>query len=205
MKSLFSFLLSLFFVGNLHSQNCTALSGKTFFNGIKLGGRVPGGLIDCSGGTLFQYPYYNDYRLDYDSLKQNCKKKYGDFFKFQNMQFSFSSISTNKKGKINNIELYTFFEDEHSNDSIISNPPGKFITLFNKLVSLYGKPTSIQNATGSDSLFIKELGISRLIIWECDNESVRLRLNYGARNKDLNVIDIQIGAELIEETELQHQ
>ena len=56
-----------------------------------------------------------------------------------------------------------------------------------------------------DALFIKNLGIYQLFVWECKNITLQLRGNYGSRTKSLNIIDVQIKNtqfELLEETEL---
>jgi hypothetical protein len=204
MKIILSILLTLFIVVDLYSQHCKTLDNALFFTSIKLGGKVNRELSDCSKNSKITYAYYTDYRLCYDSLDQVFRKKYADLFKFQSIHFSFSAFSTNKKGQISNVELYDFFEDIHGNDSIISRPPANFTKLFNKLVSLYGKPSKIEKSPDSDSLFIKDLGLHQLVVWECNNNQLQLRVNYGSRTKALNIIAIQISntwIDTIEETE----
>ena len=205
MKLFFCLLASILASVSLHSQNCKSLDSKLFFKSIKFGDQVPDKLTACSKSPKLEYSSYIDYRLEYDSLNKDCRKRHSDIFEFLSIPFSFSEISTNKKGQIFQVELYSFFDDTHRKDSIISVPPANFVKIFNKLVALYGKPTEIKEATNSDSLFIKELGIPRLIVWECNNISLRLRVNYGSREKALNLIDVQIRNtqfELIEELKI---
>jgi hypothetical protein len=64
--------------------------------------------------------------------------------------------------------------------------------IYKKLVSLYGKPTRIEEGTNTDSLLIKELAMPYLVAWECNNIFLQLRVRYGSRQKALNIIDIQI-------------
>ena len=205
MKLISCLLLTLFIAENLHSQNCKKLDSQLFFTSIKLGGKVPVDFTDCSKNATIQYANYTDYRLEVDSLNKGCKEKYLDLFKFQSISFSNAEISANKKGQISQVELYYFFEDIHGNDSIISTAPDNFIKLFNKLVSLYGTPTKTEKSPERDALFIKNLGIYQLFVWECKNITLQLRGNYGCRTKSLNIIDVQIKNtqfELLEETEL---
>ena len=176
----------------LQGQNCKRLDSKVFFKSIKLGEQIPVDLTACSKKTKLEYSYYTDYRLEHSSFNQGCRKKYSDLFNFLSMPFDFSIISTTQKGKIFYVELYSFFDDNRHGDSINYMPPPNFIGIYNKLVLLYGKPTRIQEAKNQDSLFIKELGIPRQIEWECNTINLRLRVNYGSLNKDLNVIDIQV-------------
>ena len=204
MKLFYCLLFSLIAAITLHCQNCKGLDSKLFFSSIKFGDQIPGDLTDCSKKTKIEYQYHTDYRLQYDSLNQGCRKRYADLFTFLSIPFSFIQIDANKKGQVFYVELYSFFDDAHLHDSIYT-PPANFIEIYNKLVSLYGKPTGIEEATDRDSLFIKELGMPRLIAWECNNISLRLRVNYGSREKNLNVIDIQIRNrqfELIEQEKL---
>ena len=192
MKQIFCLLLSLSVAPGLHSQHCEALDNALFFTSIKLGGQVPKDLANGSKNVKFEYPNYTDYRLKYDSLNQVSKKKHSDLFKFKSVPFSNSIISTNKNGQVFLVELFYFFEDTHGKDSIISNPPANFVKLYNQFVLLYGNPTRIEKSPDSDTLFIKDVGIQQLVIWECKNIQLLLRVNYGSRTKALNVVEIQI-------------
>jgi len=201
MKFLAYLLFNLVASVNLHSQNCKALESEQFFKTIKLGAQIPIELTECLRNVKIEYPYYNDYRVSPDNLSQTCRKKYIDIFKFQSIPFSYLLISTNKKGQIIHIELYIFFENDRK-DSSLPKPPANFTRLLNNLKSLYGDPTRIKEATDQDSLLVKELGLPRTIIWECNKVSLQLRVNYGSNKKELNVIDIQIRNESIDQIEL---
>ena len=184
MKFIYCLLLAFFNTIILHSQNCNTLDNKSFFKSIKFGNQIPDELFLCSKiqkNTLF--------RVEYDSLNQHCKKKYSDLFKFLTVPYSFLQISRTQKGKISSVGLYSFFDD---NRGKTYEPPANFINTYNKLISLHGKPTRIEEPTATDSLFIKELGMSKLVAWECENIFLTLRVRYGAASKVLNILEIQI-------------
>jgi hypothetical protein len=90
------------------------------------------------------------------------------------------------------VELYTFFEDNRDDTSKIYDPPANFIKTYNKLIKLYGMPDKIENASESDSLFMKEVGMEKDVEWVCGNTALRLRVRYGVRNKDLNVFHVRL-------------
>jgi hypothetical protein len=50
----------------------------------------------------------------------------------------------------------------------------------------------VEEATYTDSLFVKEMGMPRLATWECNNITLQLRVRYGSRVKDLNVLEVSI-------------
>lgn len=190
MKPLYCLIVGLLTVFAANSQHCKALEKASFFKSMKFGDKVPAGLFTNCQKTK---PGYGGglYRIAYDSLSQNCRKEYAELFNFLFVPFSFLQLITNQKGEISSIELYSFFDDRRD-ESIIYKLPGNFTGLYDQLVSHYGKPTHVQQATGTDSLFIRDLGMPRVADWECDNISLRLRVVYGARNKDLNILHIQV-------------
>ena len=207
MKLLCCLFLTLLIAVVVQSQNCNKLSSELFFTSLQFGATVPGDFIECSKNETLQYANYTDYRLEYNNLNNMCEKKYSDLFKFQSIPFSYALISANKKGQIFQVELYYFFEDVHGNDSIISPAPFNFTKLLNKLVSLFGSPTKTVKSPESDTLFIKELGVRQLVVWECKNIILQLRVNYGSRTKEMNILDVQIkntGFELLEQIEFLH-
>jgi len=191
MKVFYCFLFGSLVTFNVHSQKCQTLDTKSFFTSIKFGGQIPADLTVCSRKTKIENPYYGVLRIGYDSLQRECKKKYADLFTFLSVPFSFSQLGTNKNGQILSVELYSFFND-HSGNAVTYKPPSNFIRINKKLESLYGKPTRIEEPTKTDSLFIKEKGMPLLIAWECNTIHLRLRVIYGARQKALNVLHLQI-------------
>jgi len=192
MKFIYCLSFSFFITDILYSQNCKILENNSFFTSIQFGNQIPDELFLCSKKQKLPSLYYTGFRLEFDSLNPNCKNRYSDLFSFLTIQYSFSQISINKKGQIFLVDLYSFFEDNHANNSTSYEPPVKFTDTYNKLISLYGKPTRTEGATGTDSLLIKDLGMPKLVAWECNNIFLTLKVRYGSRSKALNVLDIQI-------------
>ena len=176
----------------LHSQSCKELDRKQFFTSIKFGNKIPSALLNCSGSKAVSYAGSATLRIQFDSLTPACKKKYADLFTFQGLSFSFSQLSTNQEGQLMLAEMYSFFDDDRSDDSIIYSPPSNFIRLSAKLESLYGKPTYLQFPTKTDSLFFKVKVMEQVITWGCNNYDLYVRIRYGSRDKMLNVILLQI-------------
>ena len=176
----------------LHGQPCHLLDSHPFFSSVTLGSQVPGDLISCDQKSKLVYPFYVDYHFQHDNLSPQCRKKFADLFTFQSLTFCCSQITTNKKGQISSVGMWSFFEDNQRDDSINYQLPASFSMLYDKLVLLYGTPTEIKGATVSDSLFIRETAMPRTISWECNEINLQLRVRYGARNKALNVLHIQI-------------
>jgi hypothetical protein len=202
MKFLFFVIFNLCAIANLHSQNCRVLEKEQFFKSIGLGDKISINLIECLRPAKFEYSYYKDYRVSYDSLSEFCKKKYADIFKFQFIPFSYSSIRTNKKDQIIQIELYHFFGENIATDSAVIKEPEYFTKMLDELKLKYGDPTKVEEKESKDSPLVKEVGVLRVITWECNNIILELRVNYGSKIKELNMLDIQIRNELIEPTEL---
>lgn len=178
MKLFYCVFLFLFVTFNAHSQNCEKLDKASFFNSIKFGSKTPEG--------------FDRFRTGYDGLSQADKKKYSDAFRFMHLPFSFLQLGTNDQKQIYSVELYFFFENEPGKDSINYAPPTFFTKAYNKLVSWYGKPAHIREPGSQDSLFIKELGMSKQASWFCNDISLDLEVRYGASNKDLNIMRISI-------------
>src|SRR5215217_6598083 len=97
-------LFYLLFPLSRHTQNCKALHKKTLFTNLKFGDPIPDGLITCSKSVKVAYSHYTSLRVEYDSLKQSCKRKYADLLTFSSVPFSFLQLGANKKGKIFSIE-----------------------------------------------------------------------------------------------------
>ena len=192
MKFIYCLLFCFFTTDILYCQNCKILDNKSFFTSIQFGNKIPDDLFLCSKKQNLPSLYYTGFRLEYDSLNPNCKNKYADLFSFLTIRYSFSQISLNKKGQIFLLDLYSFFDDNDTNDSTTYQPPVKFTETCNKLISLYGNPTRIEEANSTDSLLVKDLGMPKMVAWECNNISLILKVRYGSRSKALNVLDIQI-------------
>ncbi len=189
MKLLFSLLFGFFITSGLYAQNCKVLDNKSFFLSVKHGNQIPEDLIACLKHAKPEHSYF--IRIEYDSLKASCKKRYADLFNFLSVPFSFSQIGANDKGQILSIQLYSFFDDNRK-DSLIYTPPVNYTGIYTKLLLLYGQPTRVEEASYTDSLFVKEMGMPRLATWECNNITLQLRVRYGSRVKDLNVLEVSI-------------
>jgi hypothetical protein len=101
-------------------------------------------------------------------------------------------LGLNKKGLLYSVELYSFFDNSRATDPLIYHPPANFVKVRKELEALFGKPNNIKVPTRDDSLFIKELGMPLVLDWECNDITLRLRVVYGARNKDLNILHVWI-------------
>jgi hypothetical protein len=184
MRIIFCLLLALLSTRLLNSQDCKTLDKTVFFKSISFGKPIPEDLLSCA-----MVPRNGMFRAQYDSLTRQCQKKYADLFKFLDLQYSFVQIGTNQQHRISLVSLYSFFEEKRENRK---EPPSNFINTYRKLTALYGSPTREERPNTNDSLFAEDLGIPLLAAWECDNIFLTLRVRYGARLKDLNVIEVQI-------------
>ncbi|MEP6713108.1 MAG: hypothetical protein ABJA37_11855, partial [Ferruginibacter sp.] len=140
--------------------------------------------------------------LPNDSLSKFCKKKFADILNFQAFPSSYSLISTNKTGQVFLEELYYFFEENSQQDSVTPQLPANFTKILNKLKLQYGEPTSGVETGDKNPLIVKELGLFRVCIWECNNTILQLRVNYGSNKKELNVLDIQLRRESISQAKV---
>jgi hypothetical protein len=192
MKPLFYLLFCFLLTGEVQGQNCKTLEQKSFFKSVRFGGPIPDELTNCSKAIKLKYSNYTHVQVMRDSLQQRCNKKYADLFHFLSVPFSFAQLDANNKGELFFVEMYSFFDDNRSGDSITYNPPPNFTRLYKKLESLYGKPNRTEVPTKADSLFIREKGMPLMVAWECNNIHLRLKIHYGARQKMQNVLDIQI-------------
>ncbi|HYH16066.1 MAG TPA: hypothetical protein VD794_12630, partial [Flavisolibacter sp.] len=164
MKLLSLFLLGLLTTGKLHSQNCVALDKKPFTRSIKFGGKVPAELMACSKAST-AYPYNNSLRVVQDSLTTSCRKKYADLFNLFSVPFTFSQLTTNKNGGLYVVEWYSFFDDKNPANATTYSPPADFTKLYKQFTLLYGPPVRIEEATTTDPLFVKDIGMPRLMAW----------------------------------------
>lgn len=186
---LFGFLVAL----NVHGQNCPRLDVQSFFTSITFGDRISPALAVCANQlNKDNAPYSSFLRIEYDSLQQACRKKYADLFTFLSVHFSFSQISTNPKGQILSVERYSFFNEHKATDSITGSPLTSFVSLYQKLESLYGKPTQFELPMKTDSLLMKEKGMQQTATWSCSTIDITLRVYYGAPHKELNVLHVII-------------
>ena len=131
----------------------------SFFTTLKFGEKFPTEIKTNTKALLTRTSYYEDFLMKYDSLSKDCKRKYSDLFTFLSVPFAFSEITENRREQIYSFDLYSFFEDNHSGDSITFKTPDKFNRLYKKMESLYGKPSRIEEASYHDSLFIREIGM----------------------------------------------
>jgi len=158
---------------------------------MRFGTPIPKDLGACSKRPRTPNSYAS-LRIEYDSLDQSCRTKYANDFKFLSVPFSFLQLGLNKKGLLYSVELYSFFDNSRATDSLIYHPPVNFVKVRKELDALLGKPNSIKVPTRDDSLFIKELGMPLVLEWECNDITLRLRVVYGALNKDLNILHVWI-------------
>ncbi|MEO5681588.1 MAG: hypothetical protein ABIQ88_03045 [Chitinophagaceae bacterium] len=135
---------------------------------------------------------HTNFRLQYDSLAPDEKKKYADLFAFFAAPFSFSEISESKKREIYLIQLFSFFDADNQFDSSTYKAPAKFTKLYEQLVSLFGNPTGTQQPSIHDSLFIKQLGLPVSMYWSCNTITLQIRVRYGCSLKELNVMAVEI-------------
>lgn len=191
MKFIYCLLLSTLITSTLNSQICKTPCYQSFFKRLQFGKPLPKDFIACSNNKALQYSYYSHIQLEYDSLNKNCKKKYTDLFTFLSTPFKFVEVSTNRRGLFSGVDMFSFFNDDRK-DSTDYAPPANFTRIYNKLVSLYGKPTRTEEATYNDTVLIKDLGMPRLVEWFCDDIILQLRVRYGARQKTLNGLGINI-------------
>lgn len=191
MKFIYCLLLSTLITSTLNSQICKPPYYQSFFKSIQFGKPLPKDIVACSNHPILHYSYYSNLYLVYDSLNKNCKKRYSDLFTFLSTPFKFVEVYTNRRGLFSGIDMFSFLNDDRK-DSTDYAPPANFTSIYNKLVPLYGKPTSTKDANHDDTVLIKDLGMPLLVEWFCDDIILQLRVRYGARQKDLNGLGINI-------------
>lgn len=186
---LFSFLTFLW--SSVFAQSCNKIESKSFFRSIRTGNPVPAKLMGCSKIDHFIPGHQGRYIIEYALLDKKCRKKYADVFYFMGTLFSYADISTNENGYIRSITLFSFFNDNRT-DSVINKLPGNFISVYNKLLALYGQPACILKAEQQDSLWYRDTGFPYSVEWECENINLQLRVRYGSKQERLNVIAVLI-------------
>ena len=164
---------------HLYSQDCKKLDKAKFFQSIKFGEPVPAGLAACTNMENGKY-------FIYDSLSPACKKKHADLFNFYSVSFGYVRISVNGKLGIYDVNLLTFMNPIDSASLANNKQPEKYNRIYNKMVSLYGKPTS---TTDEVDMVMKKI---RTVYWECNDVLVEIVVKYGAERKDLNILTVQI-------------
>ena len=120
------------------------------------------------------------------------KKKYSNLFKLSSLVFSHLILTTNEKGQIYSIYLWYFLDSSNHIDSANNRPPDGFTNLFNKMVSLYGQPTTIENKVSSDPFVNKMNGIKRRISWECNGIRLLMNVTYGSNKNATNIVNVEI-------------
>ena len=88
--------------------------------------------------------------------------------------------------------MYSFLDKKVAGSTITYNPPAEYTALYKKLQSLYGKPVAIEMPTQMDSLLIRERGMTHKVGWYCSDIFLELRVNYGAEEKFLNMLSVNI-------------
>ena len=184
---LFGFCICTKSYSQLNSRHCKKLEKKVFFKSIRFGDHIPPGLVACNRPEKGLYGY-----MVYDSLSPGCKKKYSDIFNFLSMHLPMVRIATNDSGRIDYVELASFIDNEQYSDSINYDPPKKFTKIYKKLVSKFGTPTGIKEASYHDSVLIRYHGFPRIIYWVCNYMEIELKVTYGARDKIWNLLNVSI-------------
>ncbi|MEP7375182.1 MAG: hypothetical protein ABI675_17415 [Chitinophagaceae bacterium] len=203
MEHLSFLLFGLLAVSALHSQDCKALDRLQLASPVKFGAKVPPDIFtDCASNSKLGNLYY----LDYDSLNKNCQKKYAGLFKFSSFKFPHVIITTNKKEEIFSVDYWSPLDDSAGKDSSRNSLPVKFTRIHDKIVSLYGKPSTIEDEKNADSILAKFYGLTRKLAWECNDIIVRMKVTYGSDIKVMNILTIHVKSaafEIIEEEMLQ--
>ncbi|MEQ1798853.1 MAG: hypothetical protein ABL872_12940 [Lacibacter sp.] len=189
MKSTAILLFSLLIGSVVHSQNCKILDKASFFRSIKFGDQLPQNLLSTCSNDGKQGSVYS---LHFENLDKKCKKKYSNLFKLSSLVFSHLILTTNEKGQIYSIYLWHFLDNSNQIDSANNRPPDGFTNLFNKMVSLYGQPTTIENKVSSDPFVNKMNGITRRISWECNGTRLLMNVTYGSNKNATNIVNVEI-------------
>lgn len=190
MKWFCNLLLGLPIALSAHGQNCGRLDAQSFFTSIRFGDRISAALAGCANQPDNGNWSSSFLRLERDRLQPACRKKYADLFTFLSVPFSFSQISTNPKGQVLSVEWYSFYDENQATDPIGKGPLPRFVALYNKLESLYGKPTRLELPGKTDSLLMKERGMEQAATWSCSTLDLKLRVYFGAPQKGLNILHI---------------
>jgi len=186
MKFFLLLSFNFFVLLKTNGQDCEKL-GRSTFSELKFGSKYPSGPLAACAKTG------NVYHLDYDSLDENCKKKYSALFKFLSLHFSHLIIRTNKNGEIYSIELWTVLKRSDWKDSAnTSPPPEKFAKLQKKLETSYGKATDMENEISSNPFVKKIDGVTRRAGWECTDLRLRMRVTYASEVAEVNVLSVEI-------------
>lgn len=186
MKFFLLLSFSFFVLLKTNGQDCNKL-GRATFSELKFGSKYPNGTLAACAKTG------NVYRLDYDNLDENCKKKYSALFKFLSLPFSHLIIRTNKNNEIYSIELWTILNRSDWKDSAnTSPPPEKFAKLKKKLETSYGNATDMENEISSNPFVKKIDGITRRVNWECTDLRLRMRVTYASEVAEVNVLAVEI-------------
>lgn len=199
MKFFYCILLSLPLSLHANGQFSQKLDSQVFFTSIRFGDKIPPALADCGNQANGDQILYS-LHLQYDSLQAVCRKQYADLFSFLSTPFSFSNIIANDNGEILYVGLYSFFEEHKSTNSIQDGPIPGFTALYEKLVSLYGKPLSITPPADTDSLFLtgrdtlslKDWGMEQEARWEGFDITLNLRTFFGASVERVNILVLSI-------------
>jgi len=78
--------------------------------------------------------------------------------------------------------------------------PEKYTRIYNKLVSLHGKPAD------TNDQYDMTMKKTRTSSWECNDIWLELKVTYGSENKDLNILSVTIkhkDFEMVEQEQLQ--
>ena len=192
MKTICILLAKFLFIHAIQGQNCNTLDKEPFFTSIKFGGQIPDNLASCSKEKIVDLSTYKHLRIAYDSLKGTCKKLYADLFSYHKVRFLNTQIEADNKGRITTVNMYSFLDKKVAGSTITYNPPAEYTALYKKLQSLYGKPVAIEMPTQMDSLLIRERGMTQKVGWYCSDIFLELRVSYGAEEKFLNMLSVNI-------------
>ena len=189
MKSIVILLFSSLIGSEVHTQNCKILDSALFFREIKFGDPLPLNLLStCS----MNWKEGSVYRLHFDSLDSKCKKRYSNLFKLSSLVFSHLIITTNEKGQIYSVNLWSFLDASNGKDSANNQLPNGFTNLFNKMVSLYGQPTTKENNVSSDPFVNRINGITKRVTWECNVIELLMNVTYGSNMNATNIINVEV-------------
>src|SRR5438045_1440899 len=88
MNFIYCLLFSFFITDILYCQNCKNLDNKSFFTSIHFGNQIPDDLFLCSKKQKVPSLYHTGFRIEYDSLNEDCKNRYSDLFNFLTIRYS---------------------------------------------------------------------------------------------------------------------
>lgn len=157
-----------------NAQFSGKLDSVAFFKSIKFGQTISKEFFkDCPGVEDFG----SKHQLIYDSLDNNCKKKYADLLNFFGSSFSGAEINTNDNGQIYLVRLWRPLTPTDSINAANIKYPPPIAALYDSIVLRLGKPNQVMNKT--DPEYANYNGLNQIIMWEGYHTSLWLYVDVG--------------------------